>query len=262
VKLRAAVLVLAGCAAHGSGGTAGSGGAPGSAVGVGSGSAVATFSLPLTTTQLVTAVVDDWTSTHATLALWHRTGPTWTRDAAWSGVIGRSGAAWGTGLHGGALGEGPVKHEGDGKSPAGAFALRGVYGYAASATTKMPYTPTDPRWECVDDAASHEYTKIVRRDQVSVDWKSSEQMRRPDELYTWVVDVAHNADAHPGGGSCIFLHVWSGPDSSTSGCTAMPEPDLAKLVGVLDPAAHPVFVLLPRAEYARVATAWGLPALR
>ena len=52
-------------------------------------------------------------------------------------------------------------------------------------------------------------------------------MRRDDALYTWVVEVRHNPAAIPGGGSCIFLHVWDGPADTTVGCTAMPEPTLA-----------------------------------
>src|SRR4029078_8077704 len=83
--------------------------------------AASSFKLPTETTQLVTAVVDDWNATHAQLALWHRDASGWAQDAAWSGIIGRSGAAWGTGLNGAPPHDGPIKHEGDGKSPAGAF---------------------------------------------------------------------------------------------------------------------------------------------
>jgi D-alanyl-D-alanine dipeptidase len=216
----------------------------------------------------VTAVVDDWASTHATLQLWSRAsdGAAWTRSGEpWPAVIGSAGAAWGDGLHGHGPPdgrEGPSKHEGDRKSPAGSFALRGVYGYAPAAPGgKMPYTSVDDRWQCVDDGASTHYTQIVDRSATAVDWKSSEQMHRPDELYTWVVDVAHNPDRRSGGGSCIFLHVWHGPESSTVGCTAMAEPQLATLIGHLDPGASPVFVLLTRRDYAALAGSWGLPPL-
>ena len=82
-------------------------------------------------------------------------------------------------------------------------------------------------------------------------------MRRPDDLYTWVIDIAHNPDRTPGAGSCIFLHVWSGPGSATVGCTAMAEPALATLLASLD--AHAVYVLLPSAEYNALAAAWQLP---
>jgi D-alanyl-D-alanine dipeptidase len=156
---------------------------------------------------------------------------------------------------------GPVKREGDGRSPAGAFAMRGSYGYAKAPPpgTRLSYVPLDERWKCVDDPASKHYDRILDRTTVAPDWKSAEEMRRADELYAWVVDVAHNPAHAPGAGSCIFLHVWRGEGSATAGCTAMDERKLAALLATLDPSA--VFVLLPRAEYEALAPAWGLPAL-
>jgi D-alanyl-D-alanine dipeptidase len=64
-----------------------------------------------------------------------------------------------------------------------------------------------------------------------------------------------------GGGSCIFLHVWRGPESTTSGCTAMPEGDLAEVIRWLDHDAVPVVVELPRAAYLRRVRSWELPSL-
>ena len=224
--------------------------------------------VPADAKELITAVVDDWSATRATLRRWRRAdaGAAWTPDdEPWPGVIGKGGAAWGTGLHGAGAPSGragPVKREGDGKSPAGAFALRGSYGYAKAppAGARLPYTALDERWKCVDDPASAHYDLILDRTTVAADWKSAEVMRRSDELYAWVVDVAHNPARAPGAGSCIFLHVWRGEDSATVGCTAMAEPRLAHLIATLDPSA--VFVLLPRAEYEALAAAWALPRAR
>jgi zinc D-Ala-D-Ala dipeptidase len=208
----------------------------------------------------VTSIVPDWSSTTAELRLWQRDGASWKlMMGPWRGVVGATGTAWGIGLHGTvpAGRGGPVKHEGDGKSPAGAFALRGSYGYAASAKTALPYQVVDENWKCVDDPKSAQYTRVFDRRTAQQDWSSAEDMRRPDELYKWVVDVAHNPAAAAGSGSCIFLHVWSGPASTTVGCTAMDEGTLAKLIGQLHPGA--TFVLLPRAEYDALAASWGLP---
>lgn len=219
------------------------------------------FAIPKQTKQLVTAIVDDWTSTHARLALWTRTPTGWQRAGdEWPAVVGRTGTAWGIGLAPAGR-EGPTKKEGDGKAPAGVFAFRSAYGYADDAPKgwRMPYEPSDDL-ECIDDPASEHYTKIVDRKQVASDWESAEQMRRDDAVYQWVLDIAHNPDAKPGAGSCIFLHVWSGPESTTVGCTAMDKTTLEALLAKLDPANQPLYVLLPRSEYDAVATAWGLPA--
>jgi L,D-peptidoglycan transpeptidase YkuD (ErfK/YbiS/YcfS/YnhG family) len=232
--------------------------------------------------QLVTAIVEDWTSTRATLQLWQRAGAGWQRTgASWPAIVGRGGTAWGAGLHGDGAPENlntpcgsaapsatrcdrddPVKREGDRKSPAGAFAIRGAYGYAAEPppSTRLPYTSSGRGdLECVDDPASAHYATIVDRKQVAADWQSAEQLLRDDVLYTWVIDIAHNPEHASGKGSCIFFHVANGPRSST-GCTAMAEDRLVTLLTALDPAERPVYVLLPRAEYQALAVAWGLPA--
>ena len=227
------------------------------------------FSIPKTSHVLVTAVVDDWTSTKATLTLWDNENMygVWTKKgASWPAVIGKTGAAWGIGLHGdGAPNrEGPLKKEGDGKSPAGVFEILGAYGVAEEppASWKEPYeTTAHGDWQCVDDPSSDHYGEIVDRKQVPSDWQSHEEMLRDDVLYTWVVDIGHNPDHVPSKGSCIFFHVWGGKDSTTVGCTAMAQPDIEALLGRLNPKDHPVYVLLPRADYQALAPAWGLPAL-
>lgn len=219
--------------------------------------------IPADAKELVTAIVDDWDTTRATLRRFRRAGASWQPDGApWPAVVGKSGAAWGVGLHGtGAPAgrAGPVKREGDGKSPAGVFALRKSYGYAKAppAGSRFSYVPLDERWQCVDDPGSQHYDQILDRTTVAPDWKSAEEMRRKDELYAWVVDVAHNPARAPGAGSCIFLHVWRSADAGTAGCTAMDRRHLEQLLATLDPSA--VFVLLPRAEYAALAPAWALP---
>ncbi len=223
--------------------------------------------IPGETLQLVTAIVPTWDATKAELRLWTRPdgkSPWKLALGPWAGVIGKTGAGWGMGRHGrGPFPNrpGPLKVEGDGKSPAGAFLLQGTYGAAESppANAGLPYQRVDGNWQCVDDSKSSRYNTIVDKQAVTIDWKSSEEMHRPDALYTWVVDVAHNPTRIPNGGSCIFLHVWSGADSTTVGCTAMEEPRLATLLSTLSAAKQPMFVLLPRSEYEALAPAWELP---
>ncbi len=212
-------------------------------------------------------MVAGWDHTAAELRLWDRAaaGAPWQAvGPPWPATVGRTGLAWGRGLHGAGapVGRtGPVKREGDGKSPAGLFAIGPAFGYAPvpPAGATLPYTVVDPGWRCVDDPGSAFYNRILDERTVTPDWTSAEAMRRDDRLYTWVVELGHNAAATPGGGSCIFLHVWGGADDTTVGCTAMDEGRLAALIAALDPTAQPVFALLTSAEYAALATAWRLP---
>ena len=219
--------------------------------------------------QAVVVVTNGWDATDAVLQRYERA----SARAPWRAVggpvraaVGRTGLAWGRGLHGEPRGAGPVKREGDGKAPAGVFGLGPAFGYAPADSARwirLPYVATDPSVECVDDARSRRYNRLVDRDTVAApDWTSHEEMRRADELYRLGVWVDHNvAPTAPGGGSCIFLHIWRSPGVPTVGCTAMDAGDLAALLRWLDPRARPVLVQAPRAEYGRLGAVFPLPPL-
>jgi len=85
-------------------------------------------------------------------------------------------------------------------------------------------------------------------------------MKRPDDLYRWLIVVAHNQNPPiPGQGSCIFLHVWRSDSSPTAGCTAMAQQRLEGLLRWLRPEAKPVLVQLPESTFRTVRKAWKLP---
>lgn len=216
--------------------------------------------------QLVLVVTPDWDAHTGTLQAFSRSGGDWQPAAAVAPVaIGRAGSAWGRGEH--PPQPGPAKHEGDGRSPAGVFAIGTAFGYAPNADTALPYRALERDDYCIDVGGSPLYNRIVNARAVGAAAVagSTEPMRRDlhadgDPAYRVGFVVEHNRDGKPGAGSCIFVHLWKGPGSSTSGCTALAEPALRALLGWLDPRARPVFVLLPRAEYRRLQAAWGLPA--
>ena len=217
--------------------------------------------------QAVVVLTEGWEATSATLQRYERAAP----DSEWRAVgeavpamVGRTGLAWGQGLHG-EPGDGPVKREGDGKAPAGIFRLESAFGYAAADSVpwiQLPYAGTDASVECVDDPRSRSYNRLVDRDTIpEPDWASHEEMRRQDGIYRLGVWVDHNAaPAVPGGGSCIFLHIWRAPGVPTVGCTAMADADLEALLSWLDPRRRPVLVQAPRAGYERLRTALALPS--
>jgi len=194
--------------------------------------------------QVIVGVIDGWDATNAELRRYERDGKTWREvGAPIAAVIGEAGAAWGSGLHP-VDRAGPLKREGDGRAPAGAFRI----GRAWS-------SPLAESWRCVDDPASAHYNQVLDSAGVDADWRSAEHMRI--EPYRLVVELDHNPGDAPGGGSCIFLHVWDGADVPTAGCTAMAEPELAAIIAWLRPGA--IYVLLPRPERDAVASSWGLP---
>ena len=177
-------------------------------------------------------------------------------------VVGRNGMAWGSGLHGGAIGDGPVKREGDGRSPAGVFSLSSAFGYAPpeqAGNVKLPYVQAIATLECVDDPQSAHYNRIIDRGAVeNPDWKNSERMRRDDDQYRWGVVVDHNAQGAPGCGSCVFLHIWEAPRKGTAGCTAMDLSSMEDLLRRLDAKKRPMLVQAPQAEFERLREVWGL----
>jgi D-alanyl-D-alanine dipeptidase len=157
-----------------------------------------------------------------------------------------------------------VKHEGDGRSPAGLFPLTFAFGSKTSPATKLAYTDLKEFTECVDDVNSNYYNTVVDRLQVgNYDWKSSEKMLAVGEAYERGVFVAYNAfPPQKGNGSCIFLHIWKDANSGTSGCTAMKRSDIETLLARLDPAKNPYLVQFPLDVYASHQRSWKLPKLK
>ncbi len=218
--------------------------------------------------QLVLVTTPDWNATHATLRTFARSAHGWNAVGdPIAVVIGRTGAAWGIGLH--PPQTGAQKHEGDGRSPAGVFALGPAFGYAESISTHLAYTALDADDYCIDVDGSPLYNRIVNARDVGTAAiaGSTEPMRRDlhadgDQRYKLGFVIEHNPHGVAGAGSCIFAHLQISADSSTAGCTAMTEPAMRTLLGWLRPEDHPVFVLLPNDEYARLQATWGLPDLK
>jgi L,D-peptidoglycan transpeptidase YkuD (ErfK/YbiS/YcfS/YnhG family) len=219
--------------------------------------------------QLVVVTTPSWNDVQGSLQRFSRTS---TRDA-WRPeggqvpiVVGRTGLAWGVGFDADALPGDPHKREGDGKAPAGIFPLDTLFGYAptsAASLLRLPYVQLTNGTDCVDDTTSAHYNTVVDRSAVPmVDWNSAEHMRSVAE-YEMGVIVGYNAPAPVRGrGSCIFLHIWGGPDSHTSGCTAFDRVELQRLIEWLDRARNPVMVQLPMSEYETWRARWDLPTLR
>ena len=210
--------------------------------------------------QLIVVTSKSWDATQATAQRYERRGKTFAKfEAPFAVVLGKNGMGWGKGLLDIGQSEGPVKQEGDGKAPAGMFTLGTAFGYEPSTETRLPYLSLTPTLECVDDSDSAHYNALVDAALVAKDWRSSERMRRSDELYRQGIVIEHNTPASPSAGSCIFFHIWRGPTAPTRGCTAMEPANIARLLDWLDPNKSPVLVQLPEAQYEQLRERWKLP---
>ena len=220
--------------------------------------------------QLLCVIADEWSSTTGSLqrharenaaAAWQPVG------APWPVCLGRQGLAWGRGLHAAVDGPEMAKTEGDGKAPAGIFAISALFGYAAAGTPEaplgsLPYWPATAALKCIDDPASTHYNCLVDSSLQASDWQSCEDMLRHDQRYALGAVIEHNPPpVQAGAGSCIFLHIHQAPEVPTAGCTALAAADMRRLADWLQATAHPCLVQLPRAVYRAYQTSWQLPPL-
>lgn len=219
--------------------------------------------------QLVLVTSADWNATDGQLRRFEREGSSWKQVGDTLPVtLGRNGSGWGLGLNP-QRGDGPVKREGDGKAPAGVFAIGTAFGYADRVDTSLRYQAMTTNDWCIDVPASNYYNKIIDRSTVKAPYldQSSEPMRRDlhvdgDQRYREGFVIEHNADgAARQGGSCIFAHLWKAPGETTAGCTAMAPGSMDALLAWLDARRGPVFVLLPNAQYAALKQDWKLPEI-
>lgn len=213
--------------------------------------------------QAVVVSTKDWTATTGMATRFERANikSKWEKKGdAFNVVLGRGGTAWAKDSAPEMASE--FKKEGDGRSPAGMFPLTYVFGSATKPEfLHYPYTKLESATECVDDADSGHYNKIVDRNKVgNFDWKSSEKMLAVGEEYGLGVFVAYNSyPVIKGDGSCIFLHVWKDSSTPTSGCTAMSRLDLERIVSWIDQTKNPYLIQLPEPELKKFRKKWNLP---
>lgn len=202
--------------------------------------------------QMLVVTTSGWDEVQGTLHLFERANKEslWLlQGAPFPVVVGKNGMAWSA-----------YKVEGDGKSPAGIFALGTAFGFEPC-SLKMEYLQIDEFTEAVDDPESRYYNTIVNSQKVVPDWSSSEKMWEIP-LYELGLVIEHNfPNPVKNAGSAIFFHIWRRGDSGTAGCTAMSRDNLVTLLSWLDQEKDPVLVQLPLAAYCELQNEWRLPSL-
>jgi len=136
------------------------------------------------------------------------------------------------------------KREGDGATPCGRWPVRAVYYRPDRVQCPATILPchrltVDCGW--CDDVTSPDYNRYVKR---PCDFRH-EQMWRHDEAYDFVVELGYNDDpVVTGHGSAIFLHCTAAGKTSTAGCVAVNQADLAVLIESASADQH---LLIPEA---------------
>jgi L,D-peptidoglycan transpeptidase YkuD (ErfK/YbiS/YcfS/YnhG family) len=136
---------------------------------------------------------------------------------------------WGAGPRRCAIGPGGIavkQREGDGVTPVGVFALRGVF-YRADRVkniqTSLPVWRLGPSDGWCDAPEDAQYNRLLKLPYPA----SAESLWRADSLYDIIAVVGFNDDpVHAGKGSAIFLHLANPDYAPTAGCVALARDDL------------------------------------
>jgi len=204
---------------------------------------------PLESSQALVVQSSGWNSNEAILTRYEKSDNHWHKVGKSISIhIGRNGLGWGIGLHKTPKRAKYIKHEGDGRSPAGVFSLLWGFGYEPF-DTKYPYRVYHRYDHCVDDISSKYYNSIVDSRSVDIDYKSKEYMKFAKNYYKYGVVVNHNDfgsnHSKKGAGSCIFIHI---KDKPTAGCSVMSESQMKTILRWLDKSKNPILIQAPKSE--------------
>ena len=125
------------------------------------------------------------------------------------------------------------KREGDGKTPAGTWALRKIY-YRPDRVTLPPSPfetiPITPRLGWCDDPDHPQYNQAV-----DLPFQAShETLWRHDHAYDVIIPLGYNdAPPKPGLGSAIFFHILHEGRHYTEGCVAISRDDMLAILPLL-----------------------------
>jgi L,D-peptidoglycan transpeptidase YkuD (ErfK/YbiS/YcfS/YnhG family) len=176
--------------------------------------------------RLVLVLSPDLASVGATVQFYERTdGQKWKAvGKAKTAALGRNGMAWSY-TNKRLAGSDRIKTEGDGRTPAGFFALDKPFGFAAKGPDGYVRLKPGAHY-CVDDPTSPHYNQIVTKAEAS--GASGEDMGAIP-LYRQGLFVDYPTGSAEKGGSCIFVHTWRAKGAGTAGCVALAERDVKEM---------------------------------
>ncbi len=184
--------------------------------------------------QVIVVRAKDFNTTDATLEAQEFDGTNWkTVVGPIKAKIGRNGFS-------------ASHREGDGTTPQGVFTITEAFGSQKPLDgVRLPYKKTDLNSWWVSDPDSPQYN-TPQAGPSNGRWRESFGERLADNKYATAYRYAavidyNRAPVVPGRGSAIFLHV--GGNDPTSGCVAINEGDLTRILKWIDPTQSPKIVM-------------------
>jgi L,D-peptidoglycan transpeptidase YkuD (ErfK/YbiS/YcfS/YnhG family) len=198
--------------------------------------------------RLVLVAADTFISTTARVQRFERSAP----NAPWqisggpaTALIGHKGIGWANAFRSFARKGEPVKLEGDKRTPAGFYKIGHSFGFAVS--DRPGYMRIIGGMTCVNDLSSPAYNTITNRAEVGAQLHGENMSHVPEYRRGLLVDYPSDRKARAG--SCIFVHLQLPGKTGTSGCIALPEPQLEALQDHAQAGA--VLAVLPRQTFDR-----------
>lgn len=208
-------------------------------------------------TRLVLVTAETMSTSVATLRRYRRlaAGAAWVADGVpEQAQIGRSGMGWSFAFSNLAASGEPAKVDGDGRAPAGIYRLGRSFGFGPSSRPR--HLQIREGTVCIDDPSSPAYNTITAR--AKTGWKVSGENMWRISAYRNGLLVDYPTSRRARGGSCIFIHVRIPDATGTSGCVALPEPQVVALQNFS--AAGATIAILPEQALGRFGAC--LPAIR
>jgi L,D-peptidoglycan transpeptidase YkuD (ErfK/YbiS/YcfS/YnhG family) len=127
------------------------------------------------------------------------------------------------------------KREGDGATPAGRYRLVRLWwrpDRLPRPRTLLPVRPIGALDGWCEDPSDRRYNRAIR----ILPGQLGDRLRRSDGLYDLIIEIDHNTRPRIAGrGSAVFIHIARYALAPTSGCIAMHNTTLKKLLAHLGP---------------------------
>ena len=127
--------------------------------------------------------------------------------------------------------------EGCGQTPIGTYHFNRAFGIAEDPGCAIPYVQADSYtyWSGDEREGMHYNEMVDIRDYPGLDLTNSEKIVDCVHEYRYCLNISFNEEGAPGRGSAIFLHCCGLHKPYTSGCVAVPEGTMKRIMQTVSP---------------------------